>query len=70
MNPFAKGSVVVLGPEEGELFWQPLPSTGYIVNKLTPYNTPYDSFSLGILSTRSEMMLRCISFVPPAIVHM
>ena len=29
-------------------FWQPLPSTGYIVNKLTPYNTPYDNFSLGI----------------------
>ena len=48
MNDFAKGSIVVLGPEEGESFWQPLPSTGYIVNKLTPYNTPYDSFSLGI----------------------
>jgi mannose-6-phosphate isomerase-like protein (cupin superfamily) len=48
MNPFARGSVVVLGPEEGESFWQPLPSTGYIVNKLTPYNTPYDGFSLGI----------------------
>jgi len=48
MNPFAKGTVVVLGPDEGEAFWQPLPSRGYIVNKLTPYNTPYDSFSLGI----------------------
>ena len=30
------------------LFWQPLPSRGYIVNKLTPYNTPHDSFSLSI----------------------
>ena len=48
MNPFAKGSVVVLGPDEGESFWQPLPSRGYTVNKLTPYNTPHDSFSLGI----------------------
>jgi quercetin dioxygenase-like cupin family protein len=48
MNAFAKGHVVVLGPDEGESFWQPLPSRGYIVNKLTPYNTPYDSFSLGI----------------------
>ena len=48
MNPFDKGAVVVLGPDEGESFWQPLPSTGYIVNKLTPYNTPYDSFSLGV----------------------
>ena len=48
MDAFAKGAVVVLGPEEGESFWQPLPSRGYIVNKLTPYNTPHDSFSLGI----------------------
>ena len=48
MSQFAKGSVVVLGPEEGESLWQPLPSRGYIINKLTPYNSPYDSFSLGI----------------------
>ena len=25
MNDFAKGHVVVLGPDEGESFWQPLP---------------------------------------------
>ena len=36
MNPFARGSVVVLGPDEGESLWQPLPSRGYIINKLTP----------------------------------
>ena len=48
MNAFTKGPIVVLGPDEGESFWQPLPSRGYIVNKLTPYNTPHDSFSLGI----------------------
>ncbi len=48
MNDHAKGPVVVLGPDEGESFWQPLPSRGYIVNNLTPYNTPYDSFSMGI----------------------
>jgi mannose-6-phosphate isomerase-like protein (cupin superfamily) len=48
MNQFARGSVVVLGPDEGESLWQPLPSRGYVINKLTPYNTPYDSFSLGI----------------------
>jgi len=45
---FATGPVVVLGPDDGESFWQPLPSVGYIVNKLTPYNTPYDSFSMGL----------------------
>ena len=25
MNQFTKGAVVVLGPDEGESFWQPLP---------------------------------------------
>ena len=48
MNGFAKGEVIVLGPEDGESHWQPLPSTGYIISKLTPYNTPYDNFSLGL----------------------
>ena len=48
MNDFAKGNVVVLAPDQGDSFWQPLPSTGYITSKLTPYNTPYDSFSMDI----------------------
>jgi mannose-6-phosphate isomerase-like protein (cupin superfamily) len=48
MDDFATGPVIVLAPEEGEPFWQPLSSIGYIINKLTPYNTPYDSFSMGI----------------------
>jgi mannose-6-phosphate isomerase-like protein (cupin superfamily) len=48
MNNFNKGTAVVLGPNEGESFWQPLPSRGYIVNKFSPYNSPYDNFSIGI----------------------
>jgi mannose-6-phosphate isomerase-like protein (cupin superfamily) len=48
MADFAKGPVVVLGPEDGPSFWQPLPSTGYIINKLTPYNSPYDNFAMGL----------------------
>ena len=48
MSSFAKGSVIVLGPEDGESWWQPLPSRGYIINKLSPYNSPYDGFSIGI----------------------
>jgi mannose-6-phosphate isomerase-like protein (cupin superfamily) len=48
LHPAPEGSVVVLQPEEGESLWQPLPSTGYITNKLPPYDTPYDSFSMGI----------------------
>ncbi|MYA29677.1 MAG: cupin domain-containing protein [Gammaproteobacteria bacterium] len=37
----------VIGPEEGESIWQPLPSRGYIDLKLTPDNSPYDGFSVG-----------------------
>lgn len=47
-SDFSKGPFLVLGPEDGESFWQPLPSTGYITNKITPYNSPYDNLSLGI----------------------
>lgn len=48
MTKYAKGEAIVVGPEAGESFWQPTPSTGYIVNKITPYNSPYDDFSAGI----------------------
>jgi mannose-6-phosphate isomerase-like protein (cupin superfamily) len=48
MNSFAKGVAIVLGPEDGEAFWQPLPSRGYVINKITPYTSPYDNFSAGI----------------------
>lgn len=48
MNDYAKGQVIVLDPEDGESFWQPLPSTGYVINKINPYNSPHDTFSAGI----------------------
>ena len=48
MNSFTKGVAIVLGPADGEALWQPLPSRGYVINKITPYNSPYDSFSTGI----------------------
>lgn len=48
MDDNTKGVVMVLGPEDGESLWQPLPSTGYVINKINPYNSPYDSFSTGI----------------------
>jgi hypothetical protein len=44
VSSFFKGSVIALGPEDGESFWQPLPSTGYVINKINPYNSPYDTF--------------------------
>jgi mannose-6-phosphate isomerase-like protein (cupin superfamily) len=43
-----KGFSMVLGPNDGDSFWQPLPATGYATNKITPYNSPHDDFSLGI----------------------
>ncbi len=48
MAEFAQGPVVVLGPEDGEALWQPLPSVGYVVNKLTPDNSPHDAFAMGL----------------------
>lgn len=43
-----KGVAIVIGPDEGESLWQPLPSKGYITNKINPYTSPYDNFSVGI----------------------
>lgn len=48
MTDFKKGPAIVLQPDDGEAHWQPLPSTGYIVSKITPYNSPYDGLSVGI----------------------
>jgi len=48
MTDYGKGIVIALGPEDGESFWQPLPSTGYVINKINPYNSPYDTFSTGL----------------------
>jgi quercetin dioxygenase-like cupin family protein len=44
----ARGEALVIGPEEGASYWQPLPSTGYVTVKLSPYTSPYDLFSAGI----------------------
>jgi mannose-6-phosphate isomerase-like protein (cupin superfamily) len=38
----------VVGPDEGESLWQPLPSRGYVTVNLDPTNMPYDGFSSGI----------------------
>jgi len=38
----------VIGPEDGESLWQPLPSQGYVTLNLTPDNMPYDGFTSGI----------------------
>src|SRR5215469_4985799 len=48
MSNHAKGIAIVLGPEDGESYWQPQPSRGYVINKINPYTVPYDDFSTGI----------------------
>jgi len=40
--------LIALGPEDGDSFWQPLPSNGYVINKISPYNSTYDAFSTGL----------------------
>jgi len=38
----------VIGPDEGESIWQPMPSRGYVTLKLTPDTMPYDTFTSGV----------------------
>ena len=39
---------VIVGAEEGQSLWQPMPSQGYVTLNLTPDNMPYETFSSGI----------------------
>ncbi len=48
MSDFEQGITIVLRPDDGEAIWQPKPSTGFIVNKINPYNSPFDNFSTGL----------------------
>lgn len=43
-----KGVALVVGAEEGESYWQPKPSTGYVTVKVSPYNSPNDLVSAGV----------------------
>ena len=47
-DAITQGKSVIIGPEEGQSLWQPLPSRGYVTINLTPDNMPYDTFSSGI----------------------
>ena len=58
MSNYQQGITIVLMPEDGEALWQPKSSTGYIVNKLNPYNSPFDNFSTGIQVLEAGMHIR------------
>lgn len=43
-----KGPVLVLGPEDGESYWQPRPHSGYMTVKVSQRNHPTNQLSMGI----------------------
>jgi mannose-6-phosphate isomerase-like protein (cupin superfamily) len=47
MSELIKGPAMVLGPEDGESFWQPGPHRGYMTVKVGPHNHPSNLFSMG-----------------------
>jgi mannose-6-phosphate isomerase-like protein (cupin superfamily) len=47
-DAITKQTSVIVGPDEGQSLWQPMPSRGYVTVNLTPANMPYDTFSSGI----------------------
>lgn len=48
MRELVKGPAMVLGPEEGESYWQPGPHFGHMTVKVGPHNHPSNIFSMGI----------------------
>ena len=38
----------VIGPDGGDSWWQPMPTSGYVTMKLTPETMPYDGFTSGV----------------------
>ena len=48
----------VMGPQEGEVLWQPEPSRGHVTLKFEPSNMPYDGFSSGIQVLPPGCMVR------------
>lgn len=48
MKTLIKGPSLVVGPEEGESYWQPAPHRGYMTVKVGPHNHPSNLFSMGI----------------------
>lgn len=47
MRDFATNHAIVMQPDEGPSFWQPLPANGHADPKLTPAVTGFEEFSMG-----------------------
>lgn len=46
-NEDIRGHAVVMQPDEGPSFWQPVPANGHADPKLFPANTKFDRLSMG-----------------------
>lgn len=42
-----KGQVIVLGPEDGESYWQPEPANGYVTIKVSPFTCESNTLAAG-----------------------
>lgn len=42
-----RGHAVVMQPQDGPSYWQPLPANGHADPKMVPANTKFDGFSMG-----------------------
>jgi quercetin dioxygenase-like cupin family protein len=54
----ARGHGVVMQPDEGPTFWQPLPANGHTEPKLVPANTHFDGVSMGYQTIAPRSMVR------------
>src|SRR5256885_4256011 len=45
--PSVRGHAVVLQPDEGPSYWQPVPANGHADPRLTPALTGFDTLSMG-----------------------
>jgi quercetin dioxygenase-like cupin family protein len=53
-----RGHAVVMQPDEGPSWWQPVPANGHADPKLTPDMTRFDGLSMGYQTIASESRVR------------
>ena len=56
-----RGHAVVLQPEEGQSYWQPVPANGHAEPKLVPELTQYDGVSMGFQTVAPGSRIRAHS---------
>ncbi len=54
----SKGHGVVMQPDDGPTFWQPLPANGHVEPKLVPANTRFDGLSMGYQTIAPDSRVR------------